>query len=32
MFRVIKSLAELGITVLIVEQNVKQSLEMAESF
>jgi branched-chain amino acid transport system ATP-binding protein len=29
-FRVIKSLREQGITVLIVEQNVKQSLEMAD--
>jgi branched-chain amino acid transport system ATP-binding protein len=29
-FRVIKSLREHGITVLIVEQNVKQSLEMAD--
>jgi branched-chain amino acid transport system ATP-binding protein len=30
MFRVIKSLREHGITVLIVEQNVRQSLEMAD--
>ncbi len=30
MFRVIKSLREHGITVLMVEQNVKQSLEMAD--
>ena len=30
MFKVIKSLQEHGITVLIVEQNVKQSLEMAD--
>jgi branched-chain amino acid transport system ATP-binding protein len=29
-FRVIKSLREQGITVLVVEQNVKQSLEMAD--
>lgn len=29
-FRVIKSLREHGITVLVVEQNVKQSLEMAD--
>ena len=29
-FRIIKSLREQGITVLIVEQNVKQSLEMAD--
>ena len=29
-FRVIKSLREQGITILVVEQNVKQSLEMAD--
>ena len=29
-FRVIKSLREQGITVLVVEQNIKQSLEMAD--
>jgi branched-chain amino acid transport system ATP-binding protein len=29
-FRVIKSLREQGITVLVVEQNVKQSLEMGD--
>jgi branched-chain amino acid transport system ATP-binding protein len=29
-FKVIKSLREQGITILVVEQNVKQSLEMAD--